>query len=187
MIRLFRVNGITRHHTEQAFVHLTLPCKRTRWHFKTGSSRGEPGMFLVFLTVQFCLMSQIHTVFDAKFIDAMHVAVWQARSRASPSSGSSNSSNCHEIASEMEAWSEAAVAMRILRHRLWPEKFLLRLGNFVEKCRSFLKTFRIQECAERQRGLEPQQIQKGSPWGWAETDMRQKVGLDELLAMGSDC
>lgn len=140
MVRLFRVNGITRHHIEQAFVHLTLPCKRTRWHFKTGSSRGEPGMFLVFLTVLLLLDVTDSHCLRCKVYWFMHVAVWQARSRASPSSGSSNSSNCHYIASEMEAWSEAAVAMRILRHRLWPEKFLL-MENLWKNVVPFWKQF----------------------------------------------
>ncbi len=112
------------YYIEQALVHLTL-AKEQGGTSKLEVPEESLAYFLLFWRFCLCLVSQIHT--------AMHVAVWQARSRASPSSGSSN---CHGIASEMEACSfEAAVhAMRILSLKLWPEKFLHldSLGKFAE-------------------------------------------------------
>lgn len=173
MIRLFRVNGITRHHTEQAFVHLTLPCKRTRCHFKTGSSRGEPGMFLVFLTVlllldvtdSHCLRSKVYWFMPCMFLfGRQDRELAPAQAPATPATAMGLHQKWKLEARPQSRWESCVTGSDLRSFFLW--KICGKMSFLFEN--NFLNTGMCRAAAGAWASANPKRVTMRLSWNWYE-------------------
>lgn len=161
MIRLFRVNGITRHPYRASLCpsHPSLQKNKVplqNWKFQRRA--WHVSCFFDSSASAWCHRFTLSSK-QGLLMPCMLLFGRQDRELA-PAQAPATASNCHGIASEMEAWSEAAVAMRILRHRLWPEKFLL-MENLWKNVVPFWKLLEYRNVQSGSGGLSLSKSKKG--------------------------